>query len=471
MVGGWTVYTGASSYTYTVYPNSIYSYVAGTLVTTATIGSNTFTFSSPVSGTYYYYTLNVATAFGISTLASSPITQYVVPVISYTSGAATLTTLAGSGTQGSNDATGTSATFKYPNGVTQLSDGNILTCDSGNNRIRIITPAGVVTTLAGSVQGLTDGTGTNANFYYPTEAIVLSDGKIIVSDRYNNCLRLVTYPGGVVTTFAGGGGFNNPMGLSVLPNGNFVVADSGNNAIKYVTYPGGVVTTIASGFNVPQGVTALSNGNMIVSEYSGNLIRLVTTSTYAASSGVVTILAGSGAAGSNDATGTAATFSNPVGLATLSTGNIVVADIGNGRIRHVTYPGGVVTTLLTGANADNVGALSNGTIALGGTFNSKVQILSFASLAAPTSPTLSITTGTATLGWTAASGAPNYNWVLYRSTTSNYNGTSNTSGSTATTAPTSAPTGLSSGYFWYFTVASSNASGVSSVAASSIVSY
>jgi hypothetical protein len=91
----------------------------------------------------------------------------------------------------------------------------------------------------------------------------------------------------------------------------------------------------------------------------------------------------------------------------------------------------------------------------------------------PTSPTISITTGTATLGWTAVSGATSNYWVLYRSATSNYNGTSNASGSTAgsATAPTSAPTGLSAGYYWYFTVYASNAGGVSTVAASSIVSY
>jgi hypothetical protein len=470
MVGAWTAYAGASSYTYTLYSNSIYSYVGGTLVTSASPTSNTFTYASPVSGTYYYYTLNVTTAYGTSTLATSGIGQYVPAILSYTSGGATLTTLAGSGGAGSNDATGAAATFKYPCGVIQLSDGNILNCDAGNNRIRIITPAGVVTTLAGSAQGLVDGTGSGANFYFPSEAAaMLSDGKIIVSDRFNNCLRLVTYPGGVVTTFATG--FNSPIGVSVLPNGNFVVADAGNNVIKYVTYPGGVVTTLATGFNAPQGVAALSNGNMVVSEYSGNVIRLVTTSTYAANSGVVTLLAGSGGAGSNDATGAAATFNNPVGLAVLPTGNIVVADIGNSRIRLVTYPGGVVTTLLTSANANDVGVLSNGNLVIGSTYNQKINILTFPAFAAPTSPTLAISAGTASMSWTAASGATAYNWILYRSSTSNYNGTSNTSGTTTTTAPTSAPTGLSTGYFWYFTVASSNTSGVSSAIVSSIVSY
>jgi hypothetical protein len=79
LVGAWTAYSGASSYTYTTYSNSIYSYTGGTAVSGATgsISSNTFTFSSPVVGTYYYYTLNVTTAYGTSTLATSGIVQYV----------------------------------------------------------------------------------------------------------------------------------------------------------------------------------------------------------------------------------------------------------------------------------------------------------------------------------------------------------------------------------------------------------
>jgi len=297
-------------------------------------------------------------------------------VISYTSANAVATTLAGSGAMGSNDATGILATFRYPNGVLELPDGNIFVCDGGNNRIRIVTPAGVVTTLAGSTQGLVDGTGAAANFYYPWEAARLSDGKIIVSDRYNNCLRLVTYPGGVVTTFAAGGGFNSPMQIAVLPNGNFVVCDGNNAVIKYVTYPGGVVTTLASGFTFIQGIAALPDGNMVVTEYDGHRIKLVTTSTYAPNSGVVTLLAGSTSSGFTDATGAAARFSNPVGLAVLPNGNIITADLGNVRIRLVTYPGGVVTTLAT-ANANSVGVLSNGNIVIGETFEQRIRILSF----------------------------------------------------------------------------------------------
>ena len=298
-------------------------------------------------------------------------------VISYTSANAVATILAGNGTLDYNDATGLLAGFRYPLGVVELPDGNIFVCESGNNRIRIVTPAGVVTTLAGgSSTAGADGTGTAANFNTPWNAARLSDGKIIVSDRYNNSLRLVTYPGGVVTTFAPGGGFSSPMGIAVLPNGNIVVTDTNNSIIKYVTYPGGVVTNLTTALTYPHGIAALPDGNMVVTEYLSNRIKLITTSTYAANSGVVTVLAGSTSSGLLDGTGEAARFNEPEGLAVLPNGNIIVTDAGNGRIRLVTYPGGVVTTLAT-TSGRSAGVLSNGNIVIGETYGQTIRILSF----------------------------------------------------------------------------------------------
>lgn len=303
-------------------------------------------------------------------------------VISYTSANAVSTILAGNGGLGYNDAQGALAAFRYPIGVLELPGGNILVCDSSNNRIRIVTPAGVVTTLAGSTQGLLDGAGAAAQFNLPWNAALLSDGKIIVSDRNNNRLRLVTYPGGEVTTFAAGGGFISPMGIAVLPNnGNIVVTDANNSIIKYVTYPGGDVTNLTTAINIPHGIAALPNGNMVVTQYLGNQVYLVTTSTYAANSGVVTILAGSSSSGLLDGTGTAASFTEPEGLAVLPNGNIIVGSAGNGRIRMIassTYAAnsGVVTTLTT-TSGRAVGVLSNGNIVIGETYGGVIRILSF----------------------------------------------------------------------------------------------
>ena len=304
-------------------------------------------------------------------------------VISYTSANAVSTTLAGSGSVGYNDAQGVLAAFRYPVGVLELPDGNIFVCDNDNHRIRIVTPEGVVTTLAGSTQGLLDGTGPAAQFSNPWGAARLpSDGKIIVTDRSNNRLRLVTYPGGVVTTFAAGGGFSSPMGISVLPNnGNIVVTDANNSIIKYVTYPGGVVTNLTTAVSIPHGIVALPDGNMVVTAYLSHQIRLVTTSTYAANSGVVTVLAGNTSSGLLDGTGTAARFTDPEGLAVLPNGNIIVTDTGNGRIRMIassTYAAnsGVVTTLAT-SSGRGAGILSNGNIVIAETYGQTIRILSF----------------------------------------------------------------------------------------------
>jgi glucose/arabinose dehydrogenase len=302
-------------------------------------------------------------------------------VISYTAANAVSTILAGKGTLDYIDAPGLAAGFRYPIGVLELPDGNILVCDSVNNRIRIVTPQGVVTTLAGSTQGLLDGTGAAARFDSPWNVIRLpSDGKIIVTDRNNSKLRLVTYPGGVVTTFLPGSDFTGTMGISLLPNGNSFVI-TGSSAIKHVTYPEGVVTTLTTAIGVPHAIAALPNGNMVVTDYLNHQIKLVTTSTYAANSGVVTVLAGNTSSGLLDGTGTAARFTDPEGLTVLPNGNVIVLDSGNGRIRMITSStyaanSGVVTTLAT-TNGRGAGILSNGNIVIGDTYSQTIRILSF----------------------------------------------------------------------------------------------
>jgi hypothetical protein len=90
----------------------------------------------------------------------------------------------------------------------------------------------------------------------------------------------------------------------------------------------------------------------------------------------------------------------------------------------------------------------------------------------PTSAALAIVSGTATMTWTAAAGATSNAWILYRSSSSNYAGTSNASGATAGGTATATATGLATGYYWYFAVTTSNSpSSISAAAVSSIVSY
>ena len=270
-----------------------------------------------------------------------------------------VTTLAGSGYFGSADGTGAAATFFYPRGVAVDGTGIVYVTDSGNRKIRKILPGGVVTTLAGTgMHGSTDGSGTEATFAAPTGIAVDGTGNVFVANTMTNSIRKIT-PSGVVSTLAGSGAygatdgtgtaasFDWPHGVAVDAAGNVYVADHGNEKIRKVT-PGGVVTTFAgsgaagsadgtgaaASFSSPFGVAVDRSGNVYVSDSAGNRIRKILPG------GLVTTLAGSGAQGSADGTGTAASFALPHGVAVDGAGNVYVADRQNNRIRRIAPPGG-----------------------------------------------------------------------------------------------------------------------------------
>jgi serine/threonine protein kinase, bacterial len=286
-------------------------------------------------------------------------------------------TLAGQGAQGNSDGTGTAAGFNYPIGIAADASGNLYVGDQLNEKVRKITPAGVVTTLAGNgTPASADGTGNSATFYYPTGVTVDPSGNIYVTDLGGNTIRKVTSTG-VVTTVAGDGGsgsangaaatatFRSPTGVAIDKSGNLYIADAANNMIRMIT-PGGIVSTLAgsgpqgsadgtgaaASFYYPYGIAIDASGNLYVADARNNKIRKIT------SAGVVSTFAGSGGLGSADGTGTAASFNYPAGIAIDSAGNLYVADVDNSEIRKIT-PAGVVTTVAgstTAGDTDGTGS-------------------------------------------------------------------------------------------------------------------
>jgi len=198
----------------------------------------------------------------------------------------------------STDATGSSACFIGPWGIT--TDGtNLFFADQINNIIiKLVISTGAVTTLAGSSQGSTDATGTSASFNNP-KGITTDGTNLYVADTYNHRIRKIVISTGVVTTLAG--------------------SSSG-----YADH----ATGTSASFNGPEGITT-DGTYLYVSDRSNHLIRKIVISTR-----VVTTLAGTGSTGSANGTGTSASFNNPRGITTDGT-NLYVADYSNHRIRKI----------------------------------------------------------------------------------------------------------------------------------------
>jgi sugar lactone lactonase YvrE len=296
-----------------------------------------------------------------------------------------VTTFAGTtGAWGSADGSGKDAQFYVIGGTALDAAGNLYVAEWENHTIRKVTPDGIVTTLAGLAGsfGSVDGTGSDARFFQPNYVAADAAGNVYVSDAVNSNIRKIT-PAGVVTTLAGtvlqhghvdGAGsvalFDGPEGIAVDSTGTLYVADLLNCTIRKIT-PDGMVSTLAgtagvagsadgvgaaARFRAPTGLALDDAGNLYVSDGADNTIRKITPK------GEVTTLAGLGldeSIGNSDGLGRDARFETAVQVASGPAGEAYVADTFNHTIRQISVSGAVTT--VAGNSADSSGSVADGT--------------------------------------------------------------------------------------------------------------
>lgn len=276
--------------------------------------------------------------------------------------AGVVSTLAGSGSIGLVDGPGATAQFDFPNGIAVTSQGTVYVADTNNNCIRTISPTGVVSTLAGAASyGLQDGPAATARFWQPRGLALDQQGTLYVADYQNNRVRKIT-AAGVVSTLAGSGPSNvnfvaenftdgpaasalfyYPSGVAVDGQGTVYVADYQNNRIRKVT-AAGVVSTVAGSTGgcadgdaaqaklyLPTDVAVDASGTLYVADFGNGCLRRISPA------GQVSVFAGACTRlGYADGPIASSLFSRSVGLVVNPAGTLLyVADSNNNRIRKI----------------------------------------------------------------------------------------------------------------------------------------
>ena len=301
-------------------------------------------------------------------------------------GGGTLTLVAGNSRAGFSGDGGpaVSAQLNSPQGLAVDSAGNVYIADSLNNRVRLVSAAGVISTFAGngsiSVPGFwgDGGPAAGASLHLPTGVAVDSSGNVYIAAAGDNIIRKVTTDG-IINIFAGVGfagffgdtlqanlaGLHSPQDVAIGPSGTIYIADTGNAVIRKVATDG-TITTVAganavglagdggaavkAAMNSPYSVALDSSGNIFIADYGNNRIRRVDNT-----SGNISTIAGTnniGFAGDGSAAANAI-LHLPTGVALDSSGNVYFADSLNNRIRKIA--GTTISTV-----AGNGGVSSSG---------------------------------------------------------------------------------------------------------------
>ncbi len=288
----------------------------------------------------------------------------------------TISTFAGTGTvagTGGKFGPATAGQLNFPQGMAVDAHGDVFIADAGNDLVREVTSTGTITTFAGNgAKGYTgdNGQALKAELNDPVAVAVDAHGDVFISDAGNQVIRKVS-PSGIITTFAGtlnspgysGDGkaataakLNSPGGIAVNAAGDLFIADTVNNVVREVS-TAGIITTFAGNgtagyagngkaatqaeLSTPTDVAVDSSGNVFIADSNNNAVREVLTT------GIIRTIAGTGTPGyaGDGGRATKALLDVPVGVAVDSSGNVWISDNANDIVREVSGSTGVIHTV------------------------------------------------------------------------------------------------------------------------------
>jgi sugar lactone lactonase YvrE len=253
------------------------------------------------------------------------------------------------GTFSGDGGAATNAGLSDPQGIAVDTADDLLIADKQNNRIRKVDANGIITTMAGNGTNGFSGDGgpaTNAALNWPTAVAFDAVGDLLICDTGNSLIRKVD-ANGIITTMAGDGtnGFsgdggpatnaalNWPTAVAFDAVGDLLICDLGNSRVRKVDANGIITTVAGGGTNVlgdggpatnaslaPSGLAVASSGDLLISDNGNNRIRKVNTD------GIITTIAGGGPAYLGDGGAAANSGINPFCMTVDSVGNLFVSD-------------------------------------------------------------------------------------------------------------------------------------------------